>query len=293
MKRAIVELILIMKQITSLAELQELVQAQKKNNKTVGFVPTLGALHNGHMSLITRASKECDFIICSIFVNPTQFDDKEDLKKYPRTIESDLEKLREIDCDICFTPTVDEVYPNGQELKHEYDLGQLENILEGSTRPGHYQGVAQVVHRLLEMVKPDLLFLGQKDYQQVKVLIKMIDQQDLPVGVIMCDIIREDDGLAMSSRNVRLSPDEREVANQLYKTLKACKKEYDSSPLLKLKKWAIANLNVEPLIKVDYISFCDASTLEEIEHWEDAEHIVLLGAIFLGPIRLIDNIIIC
>lgn len=282
-----------MKQLFTEKEINDYVAEQKLLGNTVGFVPTLGALHQGHMSLLQRASQECDRIICSIFVNPTQFDDPEDLKKYPRTIESDLAKLREVNCDVCFTPSVKEVYPNGEELKQTYDLGNLETILEGETRPGHYQGVCQVVHRLLEMVKPNLLFLGQKDFQQVKILSKMIDQQDLPVGVIMCDIIREEDGLAMSSRNVRLTKPEREVANELYNTLVSCKENAFRIPLEKVKHWGIENLNLEELITVDYLQFCDANNLEEINHWDDAENIVLLGAIFLGKIRLIDNMIIC
>ena len=282
-----------MKHFKTKSEIQQYVESQKKEGYTVGFVPTLGALHQGHMSLLHRASKECDRIICSIFVNPTQFDDLEDLKKYPRTLEKDLNKLRDNNCDVCFTPGVEEVYPNGLELNEEYDLGELEHILEGKTRPGHYQGVCQVVHQLLKIVQPDLLFLGQKDYQQVKVLTKMIDQKDLPVGVIMCEIIREDDGLAMSSRNVRLTSEERLVANELYNTLTACKKNAHKTQLKKLRRWAIDNLNLESGIEVDYLKFCDANTLEEIQHWDDAEQIVLLGAIYLGKIRLIDNMIIC
>lgn len=282
-----------MKHYSTLAELQDYVNHQKEKNKTVGYVPTLGALHQGHMSLINRAGEECDEIICSIFVNPTQFDDPADLKKYPRTLESDLQLLSDSVCDVCFTPTKKEVYPNGTTPQKQYDLGNVEHILEGKTRPGHYQGVAQVVHRLLEMVNPDLLFLGQKDYQQVKILTRMIEQEQLPVTVEMCDIVREKDGLAMSSRNVRLTQQERKVANELYKTLKSCKKQAKKIDLNALKEWGIANLELEPLITVDYLHFCDANTLSTIETWDEAEHIVLLGAIFLGEIRLIDNMIIC
>lgn len=282
-----------MEQFYTEADIQEYVLQQKEKGYSVGFVPTLGALHEGHMSLMKRASKECDIFICSIFVNPTQFDDASDLEKYPRTLEKDIQLLEANNCDACFTPAVDEVYPSGLNLDKEYDLGRLEHILEGKTRPGHYQGVCQVVHRLLEMVQPDLLFLGQKDFQQVKVLSKMIDMEDLPVGVIMCDIIREEDGLAMSSRNVRLTEEERKVANQLYKTLLACKKNSHKITLQKLRNWGIENLNLEELITVDYLKFCNASDLIEIDSWDQAEHIILLGAINLGKIRLIDNMIIC
>ena len=282
-----------MKHISTLRELQNYVNQQKQNKQSVGFVPTVGALHGGHMSLINRASQECDVIICSIFVNPTQFDDPDDLRNYPRTLKSDLQLLEDNECDVCFTPSVKEVYPKGAEEKKEYNIGRLEYILEGETRPGHYQGVAQVVHRLLEMVNPDILFLGQKDYQQVKILSQVIEQEQLPVQVTMCSIIREPSGLAMSSRNVRLKAKEKEVANELFKTIKSCKKQYKKISLEKLEQWGKINLNLEPLIQVDYFTFRDAETLEEIEHWDDSEHIILLGAIFLGNIRLIDNMIIC
>lgn len=278
--------------ISSAKELKSYVDEVKNSGKTVGFVPTLGALHNGHMSLINIASTQCDIIICSIFVNPTQFDDPNDLNKYPRTLENDLELLKKNNCNVCFTPSVAEVYPNGQQLEKEYDIGYLENILEGKTRPGHYQGVAQVVHRLLVMVHPDILFLGQKDFQQVKVLSNMIEEQNLPVKVIMCNIVREEDGLAMSSRNVRLTKEERKVAHQLYKTLKSCKKAYPDIPLEKLQKWGIDNLNNQPLITVDYLTFCNVKNLKEVQSWNEAKSIILLGAISLGKIRLIDNVII-
>lgn len=273
-------------------EIQNFVNKCKNDGKTVGFVPTLGALHDGHMSLIHQSITKCDVTICSIFVNPTQFDDKTDLEKYPRTVEEDRQKLIENGCDVLFLPTVSDVYPDGSELTEEYDIGYLENILEGATRPGHYQGVAQVVHRLLDIVMPDILFLGQKDFQQVLVLKRMIKKQELPTRVKMCDIVREDDGLAMSSRNRRLSKEERDVANELYKTLKSCVENADDIPLKKLQQWAVANLNANELIKVDYISFRNATNLKEIESWDDAKRIVVLGAIFLGPIRLIDNMIV-
>lgn len=282
-----------MKVVHTIEQLQEVISEQKEKGKKVGFVPTLGALHNGHMSLISQAKRNCDFSVCSIFVNPTQFDDKEDLKKYPRTVEADQSLLEKHDCDLLFLPTVNQVYPNGDDLDVNYDLGELETILEGKTRPGHYQGVAQVVHILLELVKPDILFLGQKDYQQVKILSRMITKMSLPVEVFMCDIIREKDGLAMSSRNRRLNKEEREVAWLLNKTLRKCKENYREISLEKIQKWAETNLNSQDLISVDYISFRDATSLKEINSWDDAKEIIVLGAIFLGPIRLIDNMIIC
>jgi len=281
-----------MKIIHTSNELKTVVGEYRRDNKSVGFVPTLGALHDGHMSLIHQSITKCDFTICSVFVNPTQFDDAKDLEKYPRTLQHDEQMLEANGCDVLFLPSVTDVYPNGTQLQKNYELGELEFVLEGATRPGHYQGVAQVVHRLLELVEPDRLFLGQKDYQQVMILKRMIKHQKLNVRVNMCNIIRDDDGLAKSSRNRRLSNDERKVANELYKTLKSCKQNVNNIPIHQLKQWAVANLNANPLIETDYISFRDAKTFNEIEQLTTNKKMVILGAIFLGPIRLIDNLII-
>jgi len=264
----------------------------RDGDKQIGFVPTLGALHEGHMSLIKRALEENDFVIASIFVNPTQFDNKEDLEKYPRTLEADIAMLEDQGCHFLFLPGSKDVYPSGTELKQKYDIGYLEALLEGESRPGHYQGVCQVVHRLLDMVKPSKLYLGQKDYQQVMIISKMIADYDLPVEVVVCDIIREEDGLAMSSRNRRLSERERQSAKLLSQTLFACKKNIENYSLMELQKWAVANINASEIMKVDYLSFHNAKTLMPIEKKEDAEHIVVLSAVFLGPVRLIDNVII-
>ncbi len=273
-------------------KLEQIIQNEQEQGRKVGFVPTLGALHQGHMSLIQQAKEKTDVVVCSIFVNPTQFDDKSDFEKYPKTIDQDIELLTKHDCDILYLPTVDEVYPTGTALQKEYQLGKLEHRLEGATRPGHYQGVAQVVHRLLVLVHPDVLFLGQKDYQQVLIIKKMIKQENLTVEVEICPIVREEDGLAMSSRNRRLSPEARAVAPELFKTLSSCQQNYKDFSVAKLKQWAETNLNVEPLITVDYIEFCDMKNLKPINRWSDAKHVIVLGAIFLQPIRLIDNIIL-
>ncbi len=277
---------------TSVDKLQEQLKSHKNNDQSIGFVPTLGALHQGHLSLIQHAKETSDVVVASIFVNPTQFDDKSDFENYPKTIEQDIALLQSIHCDYLFLPTLDEVYPNGPILTEKYALDSLENILEGATRPGHYQGVAQVVHRLLNIVQPNFLFLGQKDYQQVLIIRNMIIEKQIPTEVVMCPIVREEDGLAMSSRNRRLSPQAREVAPELYKTLLSCKTNYKDFTVAELKEWAMANLNAEPLIQVDYIAFCNADNLEIIHDWSEAKNALVLGAIFLDPIRLIDNIII-
>lgn len=278
--------------IQSLKILREQLSQRKTANLSIGFVPTLGALHEGHMSLIKQANEQCDVTVCSIFLNPTQFDEKSDFDKYPKPLEKDLQLLQENDCTICFTPSIAEVYPQGQFLDKPYELGRVEHILEGSTRPGHYQGVAQVVHRLLEMVSPDVLFLGQKDFQQVKIIEQMIQQEQLAVRVQMCPIIREEDGLAMSSRNVRLTEKERAIANELFLTLQKCKEHHHRFTVKELQQWAVASLNANPLIEVDYIEFFDAETFVPVHTINKNSTVVVLGAIFLGSIRLIDNVII-
>jgi len=273
-------------------KLKTYITSQKKLGKTIGFVPTMGALHAGHMSLIEQSIQNTDITVCSIFVNPTQFGETRDLSKYPRTVDSDIKKLEQNGCSVVYTPSVEDIYPDGSELKQKYDIGRLETIIEGASRPGHYQGVAQVVHRLLSIVEPDHLFLGQKDFQQVKVLSKVTKDLKLGVKVHMCPILREKDGLAMSSRNVRLTKEERLASVELSKTLRKVKENYNRFDLKKLHAWAIMNLDLHPLISVDYIKICNAETLEEITKWDASESAVILGAIRLGEIRLIDNMII-
>nr|MBX2845047.1 pantoate--beta-alanine ligase [Saprospiraceae bacterium] len=249
-------------------------------------------LHPGHISLIEASNQKADITVCSIFVNPTQFDESRDLSKYPRTVEADTALLVANGCDVVYLPSVADIYPNGMELETPYEIGRLEHIIEGASRPGHYQGVAQVVHRLLSIVAPDWLFLGQKDYQQVMVLSEVVRRLDLSTEIEMCPIKREPDGLAMSSRNVRLQPEERIAATELSKTLFKVKDYHAEHELSQLKLWATMNLNLHPLIEVDYLKFCNAQNLEEIQAWEEADSVVLLGAIRIGEIRLIDNLII-
>ena len=264
----------------------------RRDNKKIGFVPTMGALHNGHMSLIDRAMQDSDFIIASIFVNPTQFGQSRDLSKYPRTVEQDLNMLEAAGCHAVYVPLEDDIYPDGTELVEKYDIGFLETVLEGASRPGHYQGVCQVVERLLRIVEPTHLFLGQKDYQQVLVLKQMIFQKELPVEVVICPIVREVDGLAMSSRNRRLTKPEREAAPIISQTLFKCKQKFKDFSITQLERWAIANINAHYLLDVDYLKFHDADNLALVETKKDAESFIVLTAVHIGEIRLIDNVVI-
>lgn len=266
------------------AHLQQL----RDTGKNIGFVPTLGALHQGHLSLVAQAQQLSDKVVCSIFVNPTQFNDPGDLEKYPRPIASDIEKLEHVGCDMLFNPEVGEMY-DGNEQWH-LDLGELEQLLEGKFRPGHYQGVTQVVFKLFEIVKPDVAFFGQKDYQQFLVISKMVDLLHLPVKLAMCPIIREVDGLAMSSRNIHLSAEERLHALVLSKTLNRLKENFDRAKIPLLAKEGAAMINAEPGVQLEYFEIRDGNDLHQAN--EHTKNIVALVAVRVGNTRLIDNVVI-
>jgi pantoate--beta-alanine ligase len=274
------------------AELRKWLENQHKNQRSVGFVPTMGALHAGHLSLVDSARKNNAVTVCSIFVNPTQFNDKKDFDKYPITLEKDISMLLEAETDILFLPDVNEIYGNADRPQEYYELGYLETVLEGSSRPGHFQGVCMVVRRLLEIVQPDTLYLGQKDYQQclvIKKLVGMINQDKINIQV--SPTFREPDGLAMSSRNMRLTESERKKAPFIYKTLEFIKKNIRPGDLTQLKTEAATLLEKEGF-KVDYAELADAETLELKESWDGNKKLVALVAAFLNEIRLIDNLII-
>ena len=273
------------------ADCRRFLDQQRMENKTIGFVPTMGALHEGHLSLIRQSKKENDITVCSIFVNPTQFNDPRDLEKYPRVIEHDIELLTEADCNVLFLPDEKEIYPQGTGSLKKYDLGNLENILEGPSRPGHFQGVANVVDRLLEIVHPDRLYMGQKDFQQIKVIEEMIQQSSAKPQVVVCPIIREENGLAMSSRNVRLTPEQRKKAASIYRELQFIQQHFLIHSFQELKSRAISNLNSIQELKVDYLEFCDAENFHPIENRDEAKQMVCLIAVYVGEVRLIDNIL--
>lgn len=273
--------------------LQQWIDAQQRKGVKVGFVPTMGALHPGHISLIESSRKDNNITVSSIFVNPTQFNDPKDFEKYPVTIEKDIWQLELAGCDILFLPKVDEIYPNGIAATQYYDLGELETLLEGKFRPGHYQGVCQVVHRLLEIVHPDNLYLGQKDYQQCMVISRLVELMGIndKTNINICPTLRETDGLAMSSRNMRLSEAERVKAVLIFQSLSYIKDNLVAGETDTIKNKAIAMLSDEGF-RVDYIEIADAKTLEPLSNWDGKKKLVALAAAFLNEVRLIDNLLL-
>ena len=270
-------------------ELGRYLKQKKKEGNTIGFVPTMGALHQGHISLIDASLQVSGITVCSIFVNPTQFNDPKDLEKYPRTLTADIELLEAAGCDILFNPAVNEVYDDNEHW--HLPIGELEFLLEGKFRPGHYQGVTQVVNKLFDIVKPDNAYFGQKDYQQFMVISKMVELLNLPVTLVMCPIKREPDGLAMSSRNIHLSAEDRQHALILSKTLNWVKDNFDITKIEVLKKAAELMIADEPGVIPGYFEISDGGTLHEASG--HSSNIVALVAAQVGNTRLIDNIIIC
>jgi len=260
----------------------------RNNSKTTGFVATMGALHSGHLSLIEQAKQHNDIVICSIFVNPTQFTDPSDLEKYPRPIEKDTRMLEDAGCDILFNPPVSEMY-----AAHEHwhlALGEIEHLLEGKFRPGHYQGVTQIVYKLFNIIKPDTAYFGQKDYQQFMVIGKMVELMHLHVKLVMCAILREDDGLAMSSRNIHLTADDRQHALVLSKALQWVRDNFSADKIDGLQAEAAKLISSEPGAELEYFEIADGNTLHPAN--ETTKNVVALVAARVGKTRLIDNILI-
>lgn len=274
-------------------DLQNYLELQRKNGKKIGFAPTMGALHKGHLSLIKSAKENNDITACSIFVNPTQFNDPADFEKYPVTLEQDILLLESAGNDVLLLPPVAEMYPDGAAKAKHYELGYLEQILEGKYRPGHFQGVCMIVHRLLEIVRPDNLYIGQKDYQQCMVIKKLIELTgfDSLTKLNISPTLREPDGLAMSSRNMRLTKDERTKATGIIQTLLFVKDNLQKGDLTTLKKNATHEL-LEKGFKVDYIEIANANTLQIRDNWDGKEKLVALAAAFLNNVRLIDNVLL-
>jgi pantoate--beta-alanine ligase len=265
---------------------------QKKNaGNTIGFVPTMGALHQGHISLILNSKQQNQVIVCSIFVNPTQFNESKDFEKYPITLEKDIDTLEKSGCDILFLPAINEIYPTGLINRPHYELGYLETVLEGKYRPGHFQGVCQIVHLLLNIVQPHNLYLGQKDYQQCMVIKKLVELIKLKITVVICATLRENDRLAMSSRNMRLNEQERKLAVKISEVLFLIKKEIKPGNIRDLKERGIEYLSAGKF-KVDYLEIATADTLEILETWDGKQPVVALVAAYLNEIRLIDNMLL-
>ena len=275
-----------MKVVTTVKALREALA--EVNPQGVGFVPTMGALHAGHRSLVERARKENETVVVSVFVNPTQFNDKGDLKRYPRTPEADAALLEAAGADLVLMPSVEEIYPEPDT--RQFDFGEVDKVMEGATRPGHFNGVAQVVSRLFDMVKPARAYFGEKDFQQIAVIKAMVAQLGLEVEIVECPIIRAEDGLALSSRNELLTPEHRAIARAIYRTLQAAVEKSHTLTPAELKAWVEAEINGTELLKAIYYQSVDALTMQEVEAWSDAERIQGCIAVQAGEIRLIDNI---
>ena len=260
-----------------------------KNGTTIGFVPTMGALHEGHLSLVEKAKKENDIVVVSIFVNPTQFDNADDLINYPKTIDKDLSLLKSTNCDIVFTPTPEEIYANDIQSQ-SFDFDGLEFQMEGKFREGHFNGVGTIVERLFEIVEPHKAYFGEKDFQQIQIIRKMVEKRNLPVKIIACPIHREKDGLAMSSRNIRLTKEQRASAPFIYKTLKKAKAEFGTKNALEVVKWVESEFKNHPLFNLEYFEIADEDTLLPVETKNITKKYRAFIAVFAGKIRLIDNI---
>lgn len=273
-------------------ELERHLTTARNEGKHIGFVPTMGALHRGHISLINAAKENSDLVVCSIFVNPTQFNDPKDFEKYPVTIDQDVLMLTEAGCDVLFLPTVQEMYPEGLTAKMHYDFGTLETILEGAARPGHFQGVGQVVHQLLTLVQPDKLFMGQKDLQQCLIINRLLKIIHSQVELVICPTVRENDGLAMSSRNLRLNPTERVNALHLYQGLSYIKHHYKKAPLKDLKEKAVNDLKLNGF-EVDYVELIsileDGSVIFPENAGTTPLYAVVAAREISSGVRLIDN----
>ena len=275
-----------METITNSEELRRALGSRDRSG--IGFVPTMGALHAGHRSLVERARRECATVVVSVFVNPTQFNDKTDLKNYPRTPEADLRLLEEVGADYVFMPSVEEVYPEPDS--RTFDFGMIDKVMEGATRPGHFNGVAQVVSRLFDLVKPAKAYFGEKDFQQIAVIREMVRQLRIPVEIIPCPIVRGEDGLALSSRNTLLDTDHRTAAPYIYKVLKAAVEKSHQTTPDQLAAWVTAQVESNPLLKVIYFQVVDAATMQQVRTWEESPAIQGCIAVQAGDIRLIDNI---
>lgn len=270
----------------------QFIEKQKQTNKSIGFVPTMGALHKGHFSLLSQSKKENELTVCSIFVNPTQFNNQEDLNKYPKPLKEDLQCLAQSEsCDLVFIPSIEEIYPDGTTLKKPFPLGNLENIFEGEHRPGHFQGVVQIVHKLLNIITPDNLYMGQKDYQQCLIIKRLIEIEKLHIRLVTCPIHREEDGLAFSSRNRRLTPSQRILAGLIYQCLVSIQAQKEQKDFSTVKKECLDLLQKKGF-QPDYVALADAKNLSPMDNYEANHETIALIAASLGNIRLIDNLIL-
>jgi len=277
-----------MKIFSKISDTTSYIRQQKEDGKTIGFVPTMGALHDGHLALMKRAKQENNMLVVSIFVNPIQFNNKSDLENYPRVLDKDIKLLEEIDTDILFAPTAGEMYP--EEVKKQYDFGALGNVMEGANRPGHFNGVAIVVSKLFNITIPHRAYFGEKDFQQLAIINKLVKIENIDVDIIPCEIVRENDGLAMSSRNARLTTSQREAAPFIYKVLQNAVKYAGEKSVNELKKWVETQFKDKDEFRLEYFEISDSVDLQPITNWNEAETAMGFIVVNMGNIRLIDNI---
>ena len=271
--------------------LEKSIAEWKSLDLSIGFVPTMGALHKGHLSLIEQAISKNDKVVCSIFVNPTQFNDSKDLEKYPNQIEKDLILLKKAGCNLVFTPSIKDMYPQGDQV-FQFNLNGLDSLMEGAYRPGHFDGVCTIVSKLFEFVQPKNAYFGQKDFQQLAIIRHLNDSQKLSINIIGCPIIREEDGLAMSSRNALLNAEERTVATEIYRTLLKAKAQFPNSSIEAIKSFVKTELNAVSAFSTEYVEIAHTQTLQPLSNLEKNEPAILCVAVFLGSVRLIDNILL-
>ncbi|MBO5225985.1 MAG: pantoate--beta-alanine ligase [Parabacteroides sp.] len=277
-----------MKIVNNIKDLKGYLAEEKQNNKQIGFVPTMGALHEGHLSLVKRCVEENDVCVVSIFVNPTQFNDKHDLETYPRTLDKDCALLEPTGCKYVFAPSVEEMYPEPDT--RTFDFGTVSAVMEGARRPGHFNGVAQIVSKLFYAVEPDNAYFGEKDFQQIAVIRAMVNQLNIPVKINACPILREADGLALSSRNVRLTPEQRQKAPLIARTLKESTNFAPEKSVQEVIDYVVNTINADPVMRVEYYEIVDGNTMESIQSWSDTTYPVGCITVYCGEVRLIDNI---
>lgn len=276
--------------VKNIAGLESLVQKAHDKGLRIGFVPTMGALHAGHLSLVSRARKENDIVVVSLFVNPTQFNNAADLATYPRDEEADFRLLAPLGVDVAFAPSVEEMYPDGPVRTKTFDLGKVAEVMEGPRRPGHFQGVAQIVSRLFQLVRPHNAYFGEKDFQQIAVIRHMVLTEKIDVNIIACPICRADDGLALSSRNALLTPEQRKVAPEIFRALAQSVDYSKTHSVADTHRMVTDSIEKQPEMKVEYFEIVDGTTLQPVEEWAEANYIVGCITVYCGKVRLIDNV---
>lgn len=280
-----------MKVINKTSDLQAIIEQFKNDGKSIGLVPTMGALHKGHLSLVKNSISNNDITVVSIFVNPTQFNNPNDLASYPRTVDKDLELLQTIGCDIVFAPEADDIYSKSEtDSRFEFDFEGLDKVMEGKFRPGHFNGVVQIVSKLFDLVRPDRAYFGEKDFQQLAIIRLITRRYNLPIEIVPCPIVREDSGLALSSRNSLLKDNEKQVASHIYAVLNESRQFVPQTEVEELKQCAIAAIEQKPELKVEYFDIVDGHTLKSIGKWDECDYVVGCITVFCGNVRLIDNI---